>query len=87
MTREEIVKIIQECDQYATNRTSRNAADRILSAIEKEREGEVVLVVGEVKDSGAISDPVGFPYYVGGDLHGQQGQLIFRPTKAKEAGK
>ena len=38
MTREELVALIQACDDNATNKTAGSAADRILAALEEERE-------------------------------------------------
>lgn len=92
MTREDIVKIIDE-EVYAYHGVSENhreaideygnAADRILAALEKEREGEVVLAeinYGEnFRGMRFADDEV--------DLFANGGCLIFRPTKAEKGGK
>ena len=78
MTREAIVKIIQECDKYATNGTSREAADRILAALAKEREGEVVVLESvEVGHDGCIY--IADHEYLPTNMAGKRGRLVFIP--------
>ena len=83
MTRKELKKIIQGCfdvsygpDGATEYFSVPEAIDSILAALEKEREGEMVLADGEMGEDmmmeatcNSISD------------NGKQGQLIFRPSK------
>lgn len=89
MTREELVEIMERnLDSFMATDTDgcgypivngdtiEKCADIILSALAKEREGEVVLWDGwynEMKDDVAI--------FYGYRLEGKRGQLIFRPAK------
>ena len=80
MTIEDIIKLINSCEietgyAYLDGDRVSQAADTILAALEKEREGEVVLVKGELDpceiiDRGILDS-----------VDGKRGQLIFRPTK------
>lgn len=54
-------------------------ADRILAALEKEREGESVLWTGEMGGIGLYVPPIP-------GVEGNHGQIIFRPTKAEKGG-
>lgn len=88
MTREELVGIINdECYVESSEpiKGLKQAADRILAAIEKEREEEYkhdqLLIYGDW-DTLALSDlRVEIFLTTGDDLKGKTGQLIFRPTK------
>lgn len=80
MTREELVEILEVCLDGEFTRPD-VLADRILLALEKEREGDVVLedgVMGEDFMMEATCNSI--------ELNGKQGQLIFRPTKAEKGG-
>lgn len=58
-------------------------ADRILAAIEKEREGDVEVHRGEINNDGEMVDEFGFRSFVSCVLKGKSGQLIFLPAKGK----
>lgn len=80
MTREELVEILEVCLDGEFTRPD-VLADRILSALEKEREGEVVLYTGdELWKMVNITGP-NF-----NEIKRRFGQLIFRPTPADKEG-
>lgn len=55
------------------------AREAVNAALESERKGEVVLWTGEMGSIGLYVPPIP-------GVEGAHGQVIFRPTKAKEAG-
>lgn len=74
MTRDDIKNILDCCSHggfYDLNK----AADRILAALNREKEGEVVLLSGTIP----LKD---FDICIA-DITGKRGQLVFRPTKEK----
>lgn len=87
MNREKLIKIIKDevfgFDDFDNEvYGAEDCADRILAALAKEREGEVVLAEGLVyADSGG--QVIGSSYCddVMKSVIDKRGQLIFRPTK------
>lgn len=78
ITYEKLVDILSGSFCISPNSTDTNIgilADRILAALEKEREGDILVTYYE--------QFVNLPRHKDGQL---KGRLIFRPTKAKEAG-
>ena len=71
MTREKLVELLRASGRYEFDEDT--AADSILAALEKEREGEVVLGEGLYSD---MKDDVEIFYGYG--LESQYGKLIFR---------
>lgn len=89
MTREDIFKIAQDGGLVHSSHAHR-IADRILAALEKEREGEVVLGRGCANNICSMcGNPFRSSIYHGKceTIRGKVGQLIFRPTKAEKGGK
>lgn len=82
MTRKKLIDII--CHDHAIPTALGpmlvgDIADRILAALESEREGEVVLWTGEMGGIGLYVPPIP-------GVEGTHGQVFFRPTKAKDVG-
>lgn len=75
MTREELQDMITD-EMYRSSSANKLTA-RILAALAREREGEVVLWDGTF---GAITS------FSLAQVRGKRGQLIFRPTKAEKGG-
>lgn len=65
--------------EQVLNSMANKFTDRILAALEKEREGEVVLWTGEMGGIGLYVPPIP-------GVEGNHGQIIFRPTKAEKGG-
>ena len=96
ITRDTILAILDvHLSSHKTINGKGEAADRILAAREREREGEVVLGDGLFYWSEGCSNDSDVLYVGENDnrsgiffdaISGKQGQLIFQPTKAKEAG-
>lgn len=76
MTREELVNIINCVDPCWDGPLDwhKVCADRILAALTREREGEVVVCEGEITSKHRLG--LGFD-----KLIGKRGSLIFRPAK------
>ena len=79
MTRGELERIISNNDPESAGMVHpwhEIAADRILAALAREREGEVTLAEGDFMDFMDIED-----WNMPLDIAGQTGELIFRPAK------
>lgn len=91
MTREELVGIMERqwvLPQF-TDDCFKNIADNLLAALAKEREGEVVLVKGEITKATipGYYHLAGMYAFRSAELEshvGKRGQLIFRPAKGGE---
>ena len=91
MTREEIFEIAQDGGLVHSSHAHR-IADRILSALEKEREGEVVLMCGQkysfrrsdTSDDCEMDEPL--VAFLGDvqKIEGKRGSLIFRPDTKED---
>ena len=85
MTRDKLVELLRASGQYEFDEDT--AADSILAALESEREGEVVLMPVHFSQIRYGEMIVGISVSNGDKrFNGKDGKIIFRPTKAKEAG-